>query len=52
MKEGNQEILDKLTAISVDVESLNVKNSLLKEEIKTLKSDKNVDRKRINQLEE
>lgn len=52
MREVNQEVLEKLTILSVDVEGIKVENSLLKKEIEILKSDKDMDRKRINQLEE
>lgn len=52
MKESNKEVLEKLTTLSVDVENIKEENKILKQEVEVLKADKEIDRKRISQLEE
>lgn len=52
IKEGNKEILEKLTTISDDVDALKQQNICLKEQVECLQADKEMDRKRIVQLEE
>lgn len=52
IKDSNREVLEKLSTLSGNVEDLKEQNNLLKQEVEHLKVDKDVDRRRINQLEE
>lgn len=51
MKENNKEVLEKLTVLSVDVDTLKQQNIWLKEQVDCLQADKEADRRRIGQLE-
>lgn len=51
IKDSNREVLEKLSTLSGDVENLKEQNNQLKQEVEDLKVDKDVDRRRISQLE-